>query len=90
MSVRGEFARTVAETVACLAESREAQARQLAAQLEQARLLARDDLQAAARSLLDGWEAATPGAFALPSSTEVRLGEASERMLAIARIILGR
>jgi hypothetical protein len=87
MSVRGEFARTLAETAACLCESDESAARGLAARLEQTRELARNDLEAAARALLADWQATS---LALPAPAQARLAEASERMLAIARVILGR
>jgi hypothetical protein len=90
MSVRGEFARSVAEAAACLSESRESDARRLVERLQRARELAQQDLEAAARALISEWESRPPDALALPAATEARLDEASERMLAIARIILGR
>lgn len=90
MSVRGEFARTVGEAADCLSESRESEARRLVERLLRARELAKRDLEAAARALLSEWESRPTEALALPAATEARLGEASERMLAIARIILGR
>jgi hypothetical protein len=90
MSVRGEFARAVGDALACLSESDEASARALAAQIEGALGLAREDLEAAAGALIAHWAGSRPDDFALSPLTAGRLAEASERMLAIARVILGR
>lgn len=90
MSVRGEFVRSVGDAISCLSESDDASAGALAAQLEGALGLAPDDLEAAARALLEHWEGSSPDGLAHSDPTAARLADASERMLAIARLILGR
>lgn len=90
MSVRGEFVRTVEDAVACLRECEAAPARALGAKLEKALSLAREDLEGAARTLLAGWEGFESDALSLAPPARVRLEDASERMLAISKLILGR
>jgi hypothetical protein len=61
----------------------------LAARLEQAQSLTVADLEGAARAVLDDWEASAPSVAGQEAPGESRLRDASERMIAIARIVLG-
>ena len=89
MSVRGEFGRAVGDAIVCLREAETDPARALAARLEQAQSLTVADLEGAARAVLDDWEASAPTVVGQEAPAESRLRDASERMIAIARIVLG-
>jgi len=89
MSVRGEFGRTVGDAINCLQASGIDAARALATRLERARGLAAEDLEAAARGVLDDWETSAREVLGADDSPGNELRDASERMIAISRIILG-
>ena len=89
MSVRGEVGRTLTDTIACPRELEDAAAEALRAQLERAVGLAAQDLEAAARAVLRDWEASALDSVAGDGAAGSRLRDASERMVAISRIILG-
>ena len=89
MSVKGEFDRLVGDAAASL-RGRPGRADALADALERARASARQDLPGAANRVLALWEEAPIDALDLPDEARGRLDDAAERMLAVARIILGR
>lgn len=89
MSVRGEFLRIVGDAIAVLRGIGSAPAEALAADLEQARAGAEDDLSSAASRVLELWSARAPAA-AEDAVVRDRLEDAGERVLAASRIILGR
>ncbi len=89
MSVRGEFRRLVADTIACLQACEGDAARTLARRLEAERAAAADDLLGAAEGVLDAWDAAHAEVES-DGDTAERLADAAERMQQIARIVLGR
>jgi hypothetical protein len=89
VSVRGEFLRIVGDAIARLRELDSQAADSLAADLEQARRSASEDLSGAAARVLELWEAA-PAALAGGAGPADRLGDAAERARAVSRVILGR
>lgn len=90
MSVRGEFRRLVADTVACLRSHGDARSQALADRLEAERTAAHEDLQGAAERALEAWD--TEGSEIAPTRADERatLVDSAERMVAVARVILGR
>lgn len=89
VSVRGEFVRLVGDAAEALRADPDA-GDPLADALLQARAGAAEDLPAAAARVLELWEGASSERLALRDETRVRLDASCERMLAVARIILGR
>lgn len=90
MSVRGEFTRTVAETIRRLEAIGDARAREVARGLERARAHADEDLTRAAESAIGLWESGPAEALPPGSPAREALVEAGDHMAAIARVILGR
>ena len=90
MSVRSEFARTLSDTIRCLHAADGPRARELARGLERARADANGDLSRAATSVLAEWEPSPADALPIDADTGTALIDAADRMVAIAKVILGR
>ena len=88
MSVKGEFLRLSGDAAASLRDGSEA-AEALADELERIRKAATQDLAAGANDLLELWRDDPGASLQLPAVARDRFGDASERLLAVARIILG-
>jgi hypothetical protein len=90
MSVLGEFRRASGEAVACLNDSGQGAAQRLALELEGASAARGEDLSDAATRVLGIVERAQPAQLAADDGVRARLEDATERLLALCRIILGR
>ena len=88
MSVWSEFDRVLGDAIACLRAGSDA-AQELAVDLQKARAGAAEDLPAAAARALELWEGrSVPDLVA--ADARPALDDAGERMIAVARVILGR
>ncbi len=90
MSVRGEFRRLVSDTIACLRACDDGAASALADRLETSRSDAAQDLVGAAEAVLEGWAQDGGALTVADTDARARLDDAADRMLRIARIVLGR
>ena len=90
MSVQGEFRRLVSDTIACLQAYEAESAQALARRLEDERSSAAQDLLGAAERVIAAWQEAERGIVSDDAEQRARLADASDRMLQIARVVLGR